>query len=121
MDKEQFELLGFTTETLPSGYLNVINKEPFVYNGCTTVILYRGGQYTITTTHKTIESFFNTLRELRTIDPASLHSRAPIKKKTKTVKETHQDVLEPVTDQSLAEFLTSQPAAPVKTRRKRKV
>ena len=120
MNKEAFELLGFTTETLPSGYLNIINKEPFRYNGGTTVVTYRGGNYIRTTTHKTLETFFRDLTELRTIDPASLKSSTAVKKKTKTVQETQEDALEPITNQDLTAFLTSQPEAPVKTRRKRK-
>jgi hypothetical protein len=120
MTKEDFELLGFTTETLPSGYLNIINKVPFCYNGGTTVITYRGGTYIRTTTHKTLETFFRDLTELRTLDPSSLKSSTAAKKKTKKVQETHLDALEPVTDQSLAEFLTASPESPTKTRRKRK-
>lgn len=120
MNKEDFELLGFTTETLPSGYINIINKEPFRYNGCTTVITYRGGSYIITTNHKTLDTFFRDLKELRTIEPSSLKSKAPIKKKTKKVQETHLDALQPVTDQPLAAFLVAESEAPVKTRRRRK-
>lgn len=120
MTKEDFELLGFITETLPSGYINIINKQPFRYNGCTTVITYRGGNYIITTTHKTLETFFRGLTELRTLDPASLKSSTPVKKKTKRVQETQEDALEPVTNQDLTAFLLSESAAPVKTRRRRK-
>jgi len=120
MTKEDFELLGFTTETLPSGYINIINKEPFRYNGCTTVITYRGGSYIITTNHKTLDTFFRDLTELRTIEPSSVKSRAPVKKKTKTVQETQEDALEPITNQDLTAFLVADSKAPVKTRRKRK-
>lgn len=120
MTKEDFELLGFTTEILPSGYINIVNKEPFRYNGGTTVITYRGGQYIRTTTHKTLETLFRDLTELRTIEPSSLKSSTPVKKSTKTVNRTQDDELQPLTDQSLAAFLTSQPEATTKTRRKRK-
>jgi len=119
MTKEDFELLGFQIETLPSGYINIINKVPFKYNGGTTVITYRGGQYIRTTTHKTLETFFRDLTELRTLDPASLKSSTAINKSIKTVARTQEDDLQPVTDQSLAAFLTSQPEAPTKTRRRR--
>ena len=120
MTKEDFELLGFITEVLPSGYLNLINKQPFYYNGCFTICCYRGGSYTMTTNHKSLESIFLNLKELRTVDPASVHPSAPIKKKTKTVEPKKEDAFEPVTNQSLAEFLTTESPAPVKTRRKRK-
>lgn len=120
MTKEDFELLGFTTETLPSGYLNIINKVPFRYNGGTTVVTYRGGNYIRTTTHKTLETFFRDLTELRTLDPASLKSSTAIKKKTKTVTRTQEDAPEPVTDRDLGEFLVAESEAPVKTRRRRK-
>lgn len=119
MNKEDFELLGFQTETLPSGFINIINKSPFKYNGGTTVITYRGGNYIRTTTHKTLETFFRDLTELRTLDPASIKSSAPIKKKTKKVQEKQEDALEPVTDRDLGEFLTSQPQATTKTKRKK--
>ena len=123
MNKDDFELLGFTTETLPSGYINLINKEPFHYNGCKTICCYRGGIYVMTTNHKSLDSILSTLRELRTVDPSTLKSTTLIKKKTKILKSTQDDPLEPVTNQSLAEFLSSDsdaPIAPVKTRRKRK-
>jgi hypothetical protein len=120
MTKEDFELLGFTIETLPSGYLNIINKQPFRYNGGTTVITYRGGNYIRTTTHKTLETFFRDLTELKTLDPSSLKSSAPIKRKSKTVTRTQEDALEPVTNQDLTAFLVAQSEAPVKTRRGRK-
>ena len=123
MDKDDFELLGFTTETLPSGYINLINKQPFHYNGCKTICCYRGGIYVMTTNHKSLDSILSTLRELRTVDLSTLKSTTVVKKKTKILKSTQDDPLEPVTNQSLAEFLSSDsdaPIAPVKTRRKRK-
>ena len=123
MDKDDFELLGFTTETLPSGYINLINKEPFHYNGCRTICCYRGGIYVMTTNHKSLDSILSTLRELRTVDLSTLKSTTVVKKKTKILKSTQDDPLEPVTNQSLAEFLSGDsdaPIAPVKTRRKRK-
>jgi hypothetical protein len=119
MTKDEFFALHFEIETLPSGYLNIINKVPFKYNGGTTVITYRGGNYIRTTTHKTLETFFRDLTELKTLDPSSLKSSSPVKRKSKTVTRTQEDDLQPVTDQSLAAFLTSQPEAPTKTRRRR--
>ena len=120
MDKDDFELLGFTTETLPSGYINLINKQPFHYNGCKTICCYRGGIYVMTTNHKSLDSILSTLRELRTVDPSSVNSTQVAKKKTKTVKTKKEDAFEAVTDQDLTAFLVSESEAPVKTRRRRK-
>ena len=120
MTKEDFELLGFITEVLPSGYLNLINKHPFYYNGCFTICCFRGGIYTMTTNHKSLDSIFSTLKELRTVDPASVRPSVGVSKKTNTVKSKKKDTTEPLTDRDLGEFLTSQDQAPVKSRRKRK-
>lgn len=121
MTKEDFELLGFTTEQLPSGYLNLINKLPFRYNGTTTIICYKGGQYIRTTNYKTLDSLLSGLFELNTIDRATTNPAAPVKKNTKKSKEIVVDVLEPSTNQDLTAFLLSDSEAPVKPKRRRKV
>ena len=118
MTKTEFEQEGFTTEVLPSGHLNVYNKEPFTLNGSTTICSW-SGRYFRTTNYKSLDELLKTVR-LETIELSSVRPSAPIKKNTKTVKSKKEDVLEPQTNQSLAEFLLTETEAPVKSRRKRK-
>ena len=118
MTKNEFEREGFTHEILPSGYLNVYNKEPFTLNGSTTICSW-SGRYFRTTNYKSLDELLKTVR-LETIELSSVRPSAPVKKKTKTVEPKKEDAFEPVTNQSLAEFLLTETEAPVKTRRKRK-
>lgn len=120
MTKEDFELLGFITETLPSGYLNLINKLPFRYNGTTTIICYKGGQYIRTTNHKTLDSLLSGLFELNTIESSSVNPAKSVKKKTKAPVPVKEDAFEPLTNQDLTAFLVSESEAPVKPKRRRK-
>lgn len=127
MNKEDLELLGFTIEVLPSGYINLINQQPFHYNGTTTICRHSRAGYIRTTTHKTLDGILNNLTELRMVENdshsikrASVKTEAPIKKKTKAVKSVQEDPLEALTDQDLGAFLTSQSEATDKPRRTRK-
>jgi hypothetical protein len=120
MNKEDFELLGFITEILPSGYINISNKQPFRYNGSTTIICYKGGHYIRTTNHKTLDSLFSGLFELNTIEPSSVNPAKPVKKKTKATTPVQEDAFEPLTNQDLTAFLVSSSEAPVKPKRRRK-
>ena len=100
MNKEEFEKNGFTSETLPSGYLNIINSEPFLYNNTKTICCY-GGRYSRTTTHKDLSSLFSNLFELKTIDRATLNSRPFIKENTKEIRQARQAPNSPVINQEV--------------------
>lgn len=119
MTKDEFELLGFTTEILPSGYMNIYNKDPFYYNGTVTICCW-SNRYFRTTNHKTLESLLNNLRELRTIERVTLKSKESIKEKTKRAKSTQVDPLEPLTNQDLGAFLTGDSVKDTKPKRTRK-
>ena len=102
MNKEEFEKNGFTSETLPSGYLNIINSEPFLYNNTKTICCY-GGRYSRTTTHKDLSSLFSNLFELKTIDRATLNSRPFIKEKSQKITQERIQPISPVINQSVTE------------------
>ena len=119
MTKSDFELLGFSSEILPSGYLNIINTQPFCYNNTKTICCY-GGRYVRTTTHKSIESVLSNLFQLETIDRSTLNPRSVNKTKTRKTQEETPDAIKPVTNQDLSAFLSEEFPAQPKKRRTRK-
>lgn len=118
MTKDEFEREGFTYEILPSGHLNVYNKEPFRLNDCVTICCW-SGRYLRTTTYKSFTDLLTNVR-LETVELASIRPASPVKKKTHKTKEVVPDQLSPLTNQSLAEFLTTESESPPKKRRSRK-
>ena len=55
--------MGFDTEILPSGRINLLNKLPFVINGMKTITQFKGS-YTFTTEAKSIPDLLTYIRTL---------------------------------------------------------
>ena len=115
MTKNEFDELGFTFDILPSGYINISNKLPFRYNGCNTVVCYRGGTYMFTTNHKTIPEFLNGITELFLVSrPPTLQEMVGSKVDDQPIKEGRQIKSKAIVDQPLAEQKPTKKRAPRK-------
>jgi hypothetical protein len=115
MTKNEFEEMNFEIDILPSGYINISNKLPFRYNGCTTRICYRGANYITTTNHKTIPEFLNGITELFLVSrPPTLQEMVGTKMETNPIKEAKATKAEPVSNQPLAEQKPTKKRAPRK-------
>lgn len=134
MNKEEFELSGYTTETLPSGYLNIISQTPFTHNGGTTLCRF-GGRYTKSTQYKSLDELLRNIRQLvpakswvratpRAPRPANendshgrttLNPESPVKKKNKKTQEETTRTPDPIVDQPLTTPKPRKPRASKKS------
>ena len=63
MTPKELASLGFTLQSLPDGRVNIMNKNPFVLNGLTTIVCHRG-TYFLTTNCKSIQDFSSYIKTL---------------------------------------------------------
>jgi hypothetical protein len=113
MTKEEFDALGFTVETLPSGYLNICNTLPFSLNGTNTIACW-SGKYFRTTNYKTISDLLEWCR-IEILEHAWANSGALAKKKSHKIARTRLGDESPQQNQSL-----TAPESPKKRGRRKK-
>jgi len=104
MTKKEFEEMKFEIDILPSGYINIINVSPFRYNGCNTVVCYRGGTYMFTTNHKSLPELLKGITELFLVSrPPTLQEMVGSKVDSQPTKEGRQIKSKVIVEQPLAE------------------
>lgn len=117
MNKKEFEKLGYEWEYLPSGYLNIINANPFRYNGTETICRTKG-KYCRTTSVKSLDELFKKLTQLETIEGATANKTVVSKENPKKIATAPKSSIEPVTNQDLGAFLTGNSTPDIKPKKR---